>query len=78
MMGKVTSDGARSELGRLRDLHGEIKGLQKQYGEAPAPIDWEFYRNNLKASRFVVDEFQSAYDKMELKSYSNEVKSDAD
>ena len=57
LAGKVSTDGARTDVNRLRDLYDEINAAAKAYEGEPAPIDFAQYRKDISASS-VVDEFE--------------------
>ena len=57
LAGKVSTDGARTDVNRLRDLCDEINAAAKAYEGEPAPIDFAQYRKDISASS-VVDEFE--------------------
>ena len=57
LAGKVTTDGARTDLNRLRDLYDEINAAAKMYEGEPAAIDFGAYRKDISAPG-VVDEFE--------------------
>lgn len=45
---KLSDPRARAALDSLRNLHGEIKAEARQYGKAPEPIDFDYYRSVIK------------------------------
>eukprot|EP00944_MAST-04C_sp_MAST-4C-sp1_P011397 g11397.t1 len=57
LAGKVSTDGARTDVNRLRDLYDEINAAAKAYEGEPAPIDFAQYRKDIQASN-IVDEFE--------------------
>ena len=57
LAGKVTTDGARTDLNRLRDLYDEINAAAKMYEGEPAAIDFGVYRKDISAPG-IVDEFE--------------------
>ena len=57
LAGKVSTDGARTDVNRLRDLYDEINQAAKMYESEPAAIDFAQYRKDISAPG-VVDEFE--------------------
>eukprot|EP00616_Rhizochromulina_sp_CCMP1243_P013430 CAMPEP_0118962278 /NCGR_PEP_ID=MMETSP1173-20130426/677_1 /TAXON_ID=1034831 /ORGANISM="Rhizochromulina marina cf, Strain CCMP1243" /LENGTH=183 /DNA_ID=CAMNT_0006910527 /DNA_START=85 /DNA_END=637 /DNA_ORIENTATION=- len=57
---KLSSDGAKSELGRLRAAYGEIQGLSNTYSTPPPPIDFDHYKSKISDSE-VVAKFEAEY-----------------
>jgi hypothetical protein len=57
LAGKVSTDGARTDINRLRDLYDEINQSAKMYEVEPAAIDFAQYRKDISAPG-VVDEFE--------------------
>eukprot|EP00942_MAST-04A_sp_MAST-4A-sp1_P009560 g9560.t1 len=57
LSGKVTTDGARTDVNRLRDLYDEINAAAKMYEGEVAAIDFAGYRKDISAPG-IVDEFE--------------------
>jgi len=57
---KLSSDGAKSELSRLRATYGEIQALSNTYSTPPPPIDFEYYKSKISDSE-VVAKFEAEY-----------------
>ena len=57
LAGKVTTDGARTDVNRLRDLYDEINAAAKMYEGEVAAIDFAGYRKDISAPG-IVDEFE--------------------
>jgi len=60
LSGKVSTDGARTDVNRLRDLYDEINAAAKMYEGEVAAIDFAGYRKDIRAPG-IVDEFEAAY-----------------
>ena len=71
LQGKTSTDAARSDVARLRDLHGEINAEEKKFGGEPAAIDFDSYRASI-SSPGIVDEFEKAYNGLAFPTYPNE------
>ena len=71
LQGKTSTDATRSDVARLRDLYGEINAEQKKYGEEPAAIDFDAYRESINTPG-LVDEFEKAYSALAFPTYPNE------
>ena len=57
LAGKVSTDGARTDVNRLRDLYDEINAAAKMYEGEPAAIDFAQYRKDISAGG-IVDEME--------------------
>ena len=77
LAGKVSSDAARAEVSRLRELHGDLVSQAKAYEGAPEPIDFAHYRNVIKTPG-IVDTVENAYNALTLPQFVNEVAGEAD
>ena len=73
---KVSSDQAKSEINRLRDLHADFAAMAAKIPSDPAPIDWAAYRAQIKTPG-LVDTMEKEYNALNLPKFTNEVESEA-
>lgn len=71
LAGKVSTDGARADVARLRDLVGEIQAEHQKFSGSPAPIDFDAYRSSINTPG-LVDQFEAAYNSLSFPTYANE------
>jgi hypothetical protein len=68
VMGKLTTDAAKSEISKMRGVYGEAASLAATYSAPPAPIDFASYKGKvdpemLAAAEKSYTEFSASTDK---------------
>eukprot|EP00518_Triparma_eleuthera_P005045 CAMPEP_0182464148 /NCGR_PEP_ID=MMETSP1319-20130603/8338_1 /TAXON_ID=172717 /ORGANISM="Bolidomonas pacifica, Strain RCC208" /LENGTH=164 /DNA_ID=CAMNT_0024663769 /DNA_START=8 /DNA_END=499 /DNA_ORIENTATION=+ len=64
---KITDDGARAELGRMRQMFDDFKNRSASVKGDPAAIDWDHYRSR-SVNPEVVNYLEEAYGKLQVPS----------
>ena len=77
LAGKVSTDAAKSEVSRLRDLHSDLASYANSVAEAPEPIDFAHFRNVIKTPG-LVDSIEKDYNAMKLPAFENSVAAEAE
>ena len=77
LSGKVSTDAAKSEVSRLRDLHSDLASYANSVADAPEPIDFSRYRNEIKTPG-LVDSIEKDYNAMQLPAFENSVAAEAE
>jgi hypothetical protein len=73
---KVSSDQAKSEINRLRDLHADFQSMAAKVSSEAAPIDWAAYRATIKTPG-LVDTMEKEYNALNLPKFTNAVEAEA-
>ena len=73
---KVSSDAAKSEINRLRDLHADFAAMAAKIPSEAKPIDWNHYRSVIKTPG-LVDTMEAEYKALNLPKFTNEVEAEA-
>ena len=73
---KVSSDAAKSEINRLRDLHADFAAMAAKIPSEAEPIDWNHYRSVIKTPG-LVDTMEAEYKALNLPKFTNDVEAEA-
>eukprot|EP00514_Thraustochytrium_sp_LLF1b_P000278 CAMPEP_0184510676 /NCGR_PEP_ID=MMETSP0198_2-20121128/1941_1 /TAXON_ID=1112570 /ORGANISM="Thraustochytrium sp., Strain LLF1b" /LENGTH=168 /DNA_ID=CAMNT_0026900583 /DNA_START=589 /DNA_END=1095 /DNA_ORIENTATION=+ len=68
----ISSQAARAEIQALKGLHDDILLKIGQSSSPIEPIDWAYYKENIKTVPEVVTEFEKEYKAFKLPHYVNE------